>query len=156
MLIFVFMRIEDEIKQKVFDSNLQKSLINLIFTSNCYKDKLQKIFKEFDLSHQHYNILRILNGKHPESVTPGYIKEVMLEKGTDLTRILDKLDRKNLITRSVCPTNRRNIDIHITDAGIKLLDRISPILIQLEMTFAQRFDNEDAILLNHLLDKLRG
>ncbi len=156
MLIFVIMRIEEEIKQKAFDSNLQKSLINLIFTSNCYKDKLQKIFKEFDLSYQHYNILRILNGKHPESVTPGYIKEVMLEKGTDLTRILDKLDRKKLITRSVCPTNRRNIDIHITDAGIKLLDSVYPKLNQLETAFAQQFSDEDAILLSHLLDKLRG
>lgn len=154
--IFVIMKIEDEIKQYKFESNLQKALINLLYTNNWHRDMLQSIFKEFDLQQQHYNILRILKGSHPEPVSPGYIKEVMLDKGTDLTRLLDKLERKFLIIRNLCPSNRRKIDINLTPLGLELLSKIRPIFNNLNDKISNNLSEDDAQLLSNLLDKLRG
>jgi DNA-binding MarR family transcriptional regulator len=154
--IFAFMKIEDEIKQEHFESNLHKALVNLLYTFNWHRDLLHSIFKQYDLQQQHYNILRILKGKHPEPVSPGYIKEVMLDKGTDLTRLLDKLERKNLINRKLCPSNRRKIDINLTSEGIALLDKVRPTFDKQHELLANNLTDNEAEMLSNLLDKLRG
>lgn len=156
LLIFVTMKIDEEIKQRKFENNFHKALINIHYTNSWYRDILNATFKAYDIHPQHYNILRILKGKYPEPVTPGYIKEVMLEKGTDLTRLLDKLERKNLIVRRICPSNRRNIDINITDGGILLLDKIHPVFIDLSNKISKNLSEKEAETLSNLLDKLRG
>lgn len=153
---FVIMKIEEEIKQYRFESNLHKALINLLYTNNWHRDLQQSIFKEFDLQQQHYNILRILKGSHPEPVSPGYIKEVMLDKGTDLTRLLDKLERKSLIVRKLCESNRRKIDITLTDKGLELLGRIKPVFNKLNEEISNNLSEGEAQQLSDLLDKLRG
>ena len=150
------MKIEQEIKQYRFESNLHKALINLLYTNNWHRDLLQSIFKEFDLQQQHYNILRILKGSHPEPVSPGYIKEVMLDKGTDLTRLLDKLERKSLIVRKLCESNRRKIDINLTEQGLELLGRIRPVFNKLNEEISNNLSEVEAQQLSDLLDKLRG
>jgi len=153
---FVFMKIEDEIKQYRFESNVQKALINLLYTNNWHRDLLQGILRKFDLQQQHYNILRILKGKHPEPVSPGYIKDVMLDKGTDLTRLLDKLERKSLIIRKLCPSNRRKIDINLTERGLELLENIRPVFNEQNKFISEHLSSEEAQQLSDLLDKLRG
>lgn len=153
---FANMKIENEIKQYQFESNVHKALINLLYTNNWHRDLLQSIFKEFDLQQQHYNILRILKGSHPEPVSPGYIKEVMLDKGTDLTRLLDKLERKSFIVRNLCPSNRRKIDINLTKEGLELLNRIRPVFNNLSNQISNNLTEDEAETLSNLLDKLRG
>lgn len=149
------MKIEDEIKQYKFVDNYQKAIINLHFTSNWYRDRMSHIFKNHNLHFQHFNILRILKGKHPESVTPGYIKEVMLDKGTDLTRIIDKLQKFGLIERYPCPTNRRKVFINLTDQGINLLMDLNKEVDLIYDEVRNNLSIDEAILLNDLLDKIR-
>lgn len=95
------MEIEKEIKQSKFENLLQKAIINLFFTSNFIRDRILCILKDYDIQQQHYNVLRIINGQYPNPVSPGYIKEVMIDKGVDLTRLLDKLEKKRAYKKAI-------------------------------------------------------
>jgi len=149
-------RIEEAIKQSKFQDVYQKALINLIYTANCLRDEQVKILKPFDLLPQHFNIMRILKGRHPRPICPGEIKEVMLDKANDLTRLLDKLERKGLIQRNLCPTNRRKMDITLTQAGLELLEKMNRIMDQTHDALKKRLSDREAASLSHLLDKMRG
>jgi DNA-binding MarR family transcriptional regulator len=149
------MDIEKVIKQNKFQNSYQKAMINLIYTSNYFRDSHMCIFRPYDIQTQHFNILRILNGKHPEPATPGYIKEVMLDKGRDLTRLIDKLEGIGWVSRMICPENKRKIHINLTKEGLEKVDVIS---LKLETLYdGMKFLSEDEYeLLSRLLDKMRG
>lgn len=149
------MEIEKEIKQSKFENLLQKAIINLFFTSNFIRDRILCILKDYDIQQQHYNVLRIINGQYPNPVSPGYIKEVMIDKGVDLTRLLDKLEKKGLIKRQLCLKNRRKIDINLTKEGIDLLNELKPKFNNLYDEISKKINDEEAELLSNLLDKLR-
>ncbi|UKJ09172.1 MarR family winged helix-turn-helix transcriptional regulator [Solitalea lacus] len=149
------MKIEKEILQEDFGNSHQKAVINLMFTHNWVRDKLSGIFKTYDILPQHYNVLRILKGKHPQPVSPGQIKDVMIDKGNDVTRLLDKLVTKGFVKRCLCEENRRKMDITITEAGLKLLDELSPFFDEFYQAMKGRLNENDAELLSDLLDKLR-
>lgn len=149
------MRINDEIKQKEFKSPFQKAVINLFFTESWVQNKFKSFFKEFGITPQQYNVLRILKGHHPSSYTAGQIKEVMLDKTPDLTRLLDRLQAKNLVDRKICEWNRRQLEIVITDQGIGLLNSIGPVQDNL-MSNLNNLSDPEAEQLSDLLDKLRG
>jgi DNA-binding MarR family transcriptional regulator len=149
------LEIEKAIKQSSFRNNRLKAQINLIYTYNWLRDNHQPIFKKHKLLSQHYNVLRIVRGKHPKPVTPGEIIDVMLDKKRDLTRLVDKLVSKGLLHRQTCPSNRRKVEIFITEKGMQLVEVIAEDL--------RRFDDEDinlteeeAATLSNLLDKMRG
>ncbi|MDB4835232.1 MarR family transcriptional regulator [Cyclobacteriaceae bacterium] len=150
------MRIEDEIKQKKFDSVYTKAFVNLIFTSNSISDKQKNTFKKAKITHQQYNVLRILRGKYPESLNPGQIKEVMLDKSPDLTRLIDRLLVKELVHREYCKVNRRKIDIKVTEKGLSFLKEIEPEVNSAQQELSQNLTEEEANILSDLLDKLRG
>ena len=114
------MNIEKVIQQARFKDGYQKAIVNLLYTSNYFRDIHQTVFRKFEIQGQHYNLLRILKGKYPEPVTPGYIKEVMLDKGTDLTRLIDKLQKKGWVERKICANNKRQMDVTISQSGIDL------------------------------------
>ena len=101
------MKIEDAIKQKKFDSPLHKATLNLMYTANWLHGEFRDLFKAFDITHQQYNVLRILRGKYPECVNPTEIKEVMLDKNPDITRLCDRLLTMGLINRAIDKMNRR-------------------------------------------------
>lgn len=149
------MRINDEIKQKEFKSPFQKAVINLFFTESWVQNKFKSFFKEFGITSQQYNVLRILKGHYPDSYTAGQIKEVMLDKTPDLTRLLDRLQAKNLVDRKICEWNRRQLEIVITDQGIGLLNSIGPVQDNL-MSNLNNLSDPEAEQLSDLLDKLRG
>ncbi|PJJ75844.1 DNA-binding MarR family transcriptional regulator [Thermoflavifilum aggregans] len=149
-------RIEEAIKQSKFQDVYQKALVNLIYTANCLRDEQVRRLKSFDLLPQHFNVMRILRGRHPNPVCPGEIKEVMLDKANDLTRLLDKLERKGLIQRNLCPTNRRKMDVTLTQAGIELLEKLNHIMEETHKTLKERLSEREAASLSHLLDKMRG
>ena len=148
------MGIKEAIKQNKFDSNQLMATVNIIYTANWLRDQNAPVYKTHGILSQHYNILRIVRGSHPKPVTPGYIKEVMLDKGPDLTRLVDKLVKLNYLERRLCEHNRRKMEITITKAGLDLIDVISK---DSEPLFkAQPLTEEESLQLSNLLDKLRG
>jgi len=149
------MKLEAEIKQDHFTDNYEKAIINILYTANWLRDIQNSFFKEHDLLIQHYNALRIINGRHPNPISPGEIKEVMLDKSNDLTRLLDKLVDKELIKRELCENNRRKMDIVITARGRKLIQKLEKPLNDIKAGIADRMTGKEAAQLNLLLDKLR-
>ncbi len=149
------MGIKEEIKQSKFQSNIQMAMVNIMYTSNWMRDLQQEIFKKLNILPQHYNILRIVKGKHPEVVFPGQIKTVMLDKGRDLTRLIDKLVSLNFLNRSLCDSNRRKVEISITEKGLRIVD-LFDIDITKNMNQNIQITEEEALTLSNLLDKIRG
>jgi len=149
------MKIEEEIKQKKFGSNYHKAHLNILFTANWLMDKSKVIFKDFGITPQQFNVLRILREKHPGCCAAGDIKEVMLDKSPDLTRLIDRLIEKGYVTRGVCEENRRKLDIAITDKGLALIKEIAP---KMKVQFEQmkKITDKEAIELSRILDKMRG
>ena len=151
------MEIEKAIKQgSRFRSSHEKVTVNLIYTSSWLRDAQNALLKDHNILPQHYNVLRILKGKHPEPVSPGTIKEVMLEKNNDVTRLLDKLVLKGLVKRQLCPVNRRKMDINITEKGIKLLQDMDEPIKKHLVEIKKRLTDKEAEQLSYLLDKMRG
>ncbi|MCR5887118.1 MarR family transcriptional regulator [Hymenobacter sp. J193] len=148
------MRIEDEIKQANFQSVYQKVYINLVYTAGWLELRQAAAFKEFNITLPQYNVLRILRGQHPRPSTVNMLIERMLDKTSNASRIVDKLEAKQLVTRRVCPSNRRAVDICITEAGLALLDTMQPMVEQ-QAHGLHKLSEQEAEQLSHLLDKLR-
>lgn len=149
------MEIEKEIKQKKFKNEFVKAEINILFTAGWIQNKSNKFFKGFGISMQQYNVLRILRGQHPNPVMLSQITERMIDKMSNATRLVEKLRIKGMVTRELNPGNRRQVDINITEPGLELLLKIDEIME------ADTFKNvylseEEAFMLNKLLDKARG
>lgn len=149
------MKLEEAIKQKRFESPQIKAMLNIMYTANWLMGEFRDVYKPFGITPQQYNVLRILRGKHPESVNPSEIKEVMLDKNPDITRLCDRLLAMGLIGRSIDNDNRRKMNIVITEQGLHMLSMIQPILTERQTQILHRSDiNFD--LLSDLLDELRG
>lgn len=148
-------RLEDEIQQKQFQSEQEKVLVNLIFTYNYFQQKFDELLKPFGITPQQYNILRILKGQYPNSITLNNIKSRMLDKNSDVSRIVERMRKKNLLTRKINPANRREVGISITPQGMELLKKINPLMKQYHNRIAHMSDDE-LVALNNLLDKLRN
>lgn len=149
------MRIEDEIKQSTFKSESTKCYVNLLFTANWMDYTSKQFFEKFDITPQQFNVLRILRGKHPEPATVNYIRERMIDKNCDASRIVERLRLKKLLERKTNKVDRRAVDICISSKGQGLLYTIDSEMHKLETTFS-KLPDEDLKKLNDLLDKLRG
>ena len=149
------MSIEQDIKQTSFNTSLEKALVNVLYTYNWLRDQSQDVYKPYGIKMQHYNVLRIIKGKHPEALSPGEIKEVMLDKSPDLTRLLDKLVDMKLVDRDICSENRRRMDINITGKGLQLLAKLTADQDKLNNKIADRLIESEAEQLSNLLDKIR-
>lgn len=149
------MKIGDEIKQKKFKSEHQKMFINLVYTANWMNTQQMRMFKEFDLSVQQYNILRILRGQVPNAVNLGLIQERMLDKNSNASRLIEKLKIKKLVERKESKLDRRQVDILITEKGLDLLKKMEGRVDEAELTY-NNLTKQEAETLSDLLDKLRG
>ena len=147
-------KLKEEIKQKKFDSPQQEAAINLVYTHIWVDSRMKEILKSYNVSPQQYNVLRILRGAFPDKVSSGYIKDRMLDKESNITRLIDKLVDKNYVIRNLCPENRRKMDILITDHGLKDLKKMDRDLKKHESIFNKLSDKE-AKELNRMLDKMR-
>ena len=148
------MKLEEEIQQKKFKSDEQKLMINLLYTTNWLNSKYDSFFKNSDITIQQYNVLRILRGQHPNPCSIKLIKERMLDRMSDASRIVDKLNTKELLIRRECMNDRRSVDVVITDKGLKLLQSLDYIDETSKQIF-KALSFEEIITLNNLLDKLR-
>ncbi|MBK6833620.1 MAG: MarR family transcriptional regulator [Bacteroidetes bacterium] len=149
------MRIEDEIKQKKFKSEHQKMYINLVYTANWMSTQQMRMFKEFGLSVQQYNILRILRGQVPNAVNLGLIQDRMLDKNSNASRLIEKLKIKKLVERKESKIDRRQVDIMITEKGLDLLKKMDGKVEEAEL-INSNLTKQEAETLSDLLDKLRG
>ena len=148
------MSLDEDIKQKTFESEHQKALINLLYTYNHVIGEMNVFFKSHDITRQQYNVLRILRGQHPKPSSINLIKERMLDKMSDASRIVKRLLDKGLITRNICFDDRRSVEITISDDGLELLEKTDKEV----KDFAHLINNlssDEAKQLNTLLDKLR-
>ncbi len=147
------MGIEKDINQQKFRNEYQKASINLIYTFNWLSEKMKVFFEDHDITSQQFNILRILRGAH-KPLSTLQIRERMLDKMSDTSRIVDRLVLKSLVKKNVCKTDRRLVDITITKKGEKLLEELDKRNEQMDMVL-NNLSEEDAKTLNQLLDKIR-
>lgn len=151
------MRLEDEIKQPTFKSEGQKAYLNILFTSGWLTLRQAAAFRPFGITLPQFNVLRILRGQHPLPATVALLIERMLDKTSNASRIVDKLEEKKLVTRTVCPANRRAVDIRITEAGLALLRQIDESgLADVRLNGMSALTEDEYALLNQLLDKIRA
>jgi len=146
-------RIEEEISQNKFKSARQKAVINLIYTANWLQSRQQEYFKTFGITGQQFNILRILKGQFPISISGTEIKSRMLDRNSDVSRLLDRLAAKKFITKNTCPNDKRASDVRITETGLALLNQIGKDQKQDDML---SLSDEEAGRLSDLLDKARS
>ena len=134
-----------------FKSEKLKALINLKYTSNWLSSKENEFFKPYGISPQQYNILRILRGAKTKTKVQ-IVKERMIERAPNATRLMDKLCDKNLIERERCEEDRRVVFVKITNQGLELLKTIDE---NNNISFLEKLTEEEATILSNLLDKIR-
>ncbi len=147
--------LHEDIKQKHFKDEFSKSMINLIYTSNYFYHKQSPMFKKHGLSVPQFNILRILRGQYPNASTVNLLIDRMLDKSSNASRIVDKLEDKKLVIRKQCPDDRRAVDVFISEKGMELLARLDREMDEWQ-TRNQTLNEEECRQLNRLLDKMRS
>jgi len=148
------MSLETDINQKKFRNDHQKAMINLVYTFNWVTDQFRGILERADLTSQQFNILRILRGAG-EPLSTLQIRQRMLDKMSDTSRIVDRLIVKGLVKKNVCKADKRLVDVSITDKGRKVLEKIDKYEHEMD-AIAGNLSDADAKTLNKLLDKLRN
>jgi len=149
------MGIEEDIHQNTFANVKQKAMINLLFTYGWAIEKIKTFLATEDITHQQFNILRILRGAHPKPLSTLQIRERMLDKMSDTSRIVDRLILKELVKKTTCPKDKRLVDVIITEQGQKLLKKLDVQSNAMDEVMHNLTDNE-AEELSNLLDKLRS
>jgi DNA-binding MarR family transcriptional regulator len=149
------MKLEDEIKQRKFTNEFHKATVNLLFTSAWMNTQHHHFFKKYGVSVQQFNILRILRGQGDMAVPLKLLTDRMIDKMSNTSRLVDKLFAKNLVGRTVCTDNRRQVDIRLTPQGLQLVNEISEE-IDKKHRGKQNISADEAKELNRILDKLRG
>jgi DNA-binding MarR family transcriptional regulator len=149
------MKIEDELKSTVDYNTSKRVILNVMYTQNVITDSFNEIVKGYDISGEQYNVLRILRGQKGHPANMCIIQERMLAKTSNTTRLVDKLLLKELVTRNVCPDNRRKIEVLITQKGLDLLQKLDPKVNQHEDFFANNLNDAELEQLNTLLEKYR-
>ncbi len=149
------MELEKEIKQPTFKNEYQKLIINQLFTGKWISNIISKHLKRHRLTSQQYNVLRILRGQKENSISVNAISDRMIDKMSNVSRLVDKLKAKKLIERRINKDDRRQVDIEITADGLSLVKDIE----QTDDEMIDQFKSltiDEAKQLNDLLDKLRG
>lgn len=148
--------IEEEIKQqKKFSSEYEKAVVNILFTSGWLYNLNAARFKKYDITPEQYNVLRILRGAYPKPMMLNEITCRMLDKSSNATRLVEKLRLKGYVKRDLCPTNRRQVDIVITEKGLSLLTKIDKEADEWYNNL-KTITKTEAQELNRILDKLRS
>ena len=147
------MGIEQDIQQASFRNEFQKMGINLLFTANWLNEQIGKILSEEGVTQQQYNILRILRG----SATPLStlkIRERMLDKMSDTSRIVDRLIAKELVLKNTCEKDKRLVDITLSPKGLNLVDQLDQFNDRID-ALLKGINASEAATLNQILDKIR-
>ena len=149
------MRLEDEIQQKAFESEHHKLMVNLLYTGNWVTALNKKFLKPFGLSPEQFNLLRILRGLKGSAATVSTLNERMLDKMSNVSRLVEKLRVKKLVERQEGAQDRRQVHISITEEGLTLLKKTDQMMPELLKRF-HSLDEKQAAALNTLLDQCRN
>lgn len=147
------MSIEKDIQQLKFRNEYQKTVVNLIYTYNWIMERTKQFFEKGDVTPQQFNILRILRGAG-KPLSTLQIRQRMLDKMSDTSRIVDRLLKKGLVKKVICKSDRRLVDVTITEKGLKLLERLDGFNDEMD-AMLNGLTEEEAVVLNRLLDRLR-
>lgn len=148
------MGIENDIRQSKFRNEYQKAIINLIYTYNWMSEKMKVFFEQEDITPQQFNILRILRGAG-KPISTLQIRQSMLDKMSDTSRIVDRLLAKDYVKKNVCENDKRLVDVSITTKGRKLLEKLDRSEDDIDRLMGNLSASE-AKSLNKLLDKIRS
>lgn len=148
------MQIEQEIQQTNFTNPFHKAVLNVKFTANWLSGISLPIFKKYGISEEQFNVLRILKGQYPTPSSLQLITERMLNRMSNVTRLVEKLRINGYVTREICPENRRRVNILITNQGLELLEQVSPE-IDNALNGENQLTDTEIDTLNQLLDKIR-
>lgn len=149
------MKLEEELKQiKPFKSELEKALVNILYTASCLESRHTQLLKPLGLSPQQYNIMRILKGQYPNPAPMGILAERMIDKNSNASRLIDKLILKEFVERKNCPEDRRQVHVILTKKGIQALEKIN-LKMEKERELYSFFEESKLKKLNSLLDELR-
>ena len=149
------MSLEQDIQQKTFRSDYQKALLNILFTGNYLITIVNDFFKPYRITRQQYNVMRIIKGQSPKAASIQLIRDRMLDKMSDASRIVERLRLKNMVKREISQDDKRIVNVSITEEGIKLLESIEIRVEEMEKSI-KNLSLEEAAQLNNLLDKIRG
>jgi DNA-binding MarR family transcriptional regulator len=149
------MILEEEIKQIKFKDEFQKATLNILFTGSWINSVSNRFFKNYGLTPQQFNILRILRGQHPQPVSVQTLMQRMLDKMSNASRLVEKLRKKELVERRECNMDRRKVDVVITNKGLSLLSKIDESSNLMENKF-KNISVKEAKELNKILDNFRG
>ena len=147
------MKLEKAIRQKGFQNEYQKAIINIIYTHNYLIGKMNPVFKQYGITRQQYNVLRILRGQHPDPATINLIKERMLDKMSDSSSISERVKQKKLIEQSRNLIYKRATDIIISKKGLALLKTMDPESKKFNKLIT--LSDGEVANLNKILDNLR-
>lgn len=155
MLLRCLMKLEDQIKQSSFTSEMQKALINIAYTNSYLQSLLNKQFKPYNITIQQFNVLRILKGQHPEPVSINEITARMVDKMSNASRLVEKLKSKGYVNRSTCMFDRRQADVSLTESGVALLNDLNKAHDE-QMSDFRHVSEDDYKVLNAILDDFRN
>ncbi len=149
------MKLSERIKQTRFASPAQEALLNILVTSSWLLNELSALMTPFGITPTQYNVLRILRGSYPSKLTCTEIGRRMLDRTPDVTRLLNRLERAGLVTRSRASHDKRVVEVGITEKGLELLARMQPVVDAAQERLMSRLSPEELHLLSELLDRLR-
>jgi len=147
-------RIDEELRSR-FESEQQKAMLNVLFTANWFRSQQVGLFKPFGISPQQYNILRILRGAKAR-MNMHNVKERMIDRAPNATRLTDKLIAKGLVERQRCEDDRRVVYVRISEKGLDLLLQIDKKNKAVTQSTLEILGEPDASALNRILDQWRG
>lgn len=150
------MKLEQELKMSKFKSEWQRASLNIFFTSYWLNDKVKTLLKPYGITAQQFNVLRILRGQHPNPISTNEIRDRMLDRMPDTSRIVDRLNKQGLLERHVCKADKRLVDVKITDKGLELLAKIDQLAGPNIENGLNALTEQEARTLADLLDKARG
>src|SRR5436190_4954403 len=153
--IFNGMKLEEAIKSNKFRNEVHKAGLNILYTAWWLKTMMSKELKEYGLTHEQYNVLRILKGKHPEQICVKEIACRMIEKSSNVPRIIDRLETKKLVKRTSSDSDKRETVIVLTPAGINILQHSTERINKL-MDKTIVIDEKKAAVLNNILEEIRA
>jgi len=143
-------KLEEAIKSSGFKNEKEKLMVNIMYTAYRVKTNINQLLKDYGLTSEQYNVLRILKGKYPEQMCVRDVAQRMIERSSNVPRIIDRLEVKKLVKRSQSGEDKRETVIILSQAGINILEMVTPALQKLNMV---AISNEECKQLNDLLDR---
>ena len=151
-----FMKIEEAIKQERFISEFQKAHLNILYTAAWLTYETTQMLKPFGITWQQFNVLRILRGRRPKPATVKLLTERMIDKMSNASRLVDKLVKKGLVERQSCESDRRQVDVFLTEKGLELVNSASAVIDSRLHGSNIPLTDEESTRLNEFLDRMRN